>query len=173
MFLYSFKKDKMPSLKNIIITILSIFIIIYIICYFIPPKTISINQTKLLNFKFNLLYERHPLIIYDQISNLTDIKNKWFQYNITNQTTCENIKWIRNCHKYLVLSPFEDSEIHICNPYTNIVNGIPCTDTKILSINLKKNQIVIIPYRWYVYTDFNSEILHVHDIITYLTSYFV
>lgn len=157
-------------LNQFIIAIIAILIIIYIICYFIPPKTISINQTKIQHFKFNLLHERQPIIIYEQIPDLEDIKNKWFQYNITKRTTCENMKWKRNSHKYLVLSPTNDTEIHICNPYTTIVDGIPCSDTKIVSINLKQNQIIIIPYRWYVYTDCNSQLVHVHDIITYLLS---
>jgi hypothetical protein len=161
----------MTTFKNILLTITSILIIIYIICYYIPPKTISINQTYIQHFKLHLLYERHPIIIYNPIPNIQDITQKWFQYNFITQTTSENIKWKRNLHKYLVVYPLEDTEIHICNPYTNIIDGLPCADSKIITINLKKNQIIIIPYRWYIYTDLKTELIHIHDIITYILSY--
>lgn len=157
-------------LKQKIFVIICIFLLIYTICYFYPTKTLSINQTTIDKFNLNLLYERHPIVIYDRIQNVSQIIDKWFKYNIVTQSTSENLNWIFNRHKYCVLSILQDGEIHICNPYTNISNGIPCNDSSIITLNLKKNQIVIVPYRWYIYSDVPIDIVYAHDLITYAIS---
>lgn len=157
-------------IKHKIIIIISILLLIYTICYFYPTKTLSINQTTVDKFNLNLLYERHPILIYDKIQNISQIIDKWFKYNIISQSTSQNLNWYFNHHKYCILYILQDGEIHICNPYTNITNSIPCNDSSIVTLNLKKNQIVIIPYRWYIFSDIPTHIIYAHDIITFILS---
>ena len=95
---------------KLLIIILSIIIIIYAFCYYIFPKEISILQTDITNFNFNLLSSRQPIVITDYIQNPSEIIKSWFNYNIisdnndnNNEDIDENNDWKHNNYKYLFI----------------------------------------------------------------------
>jgi len=66
---------------KLLIIILTIIIIIYIYCYYIFPTEISILQTDIQNFNFNILSSRQPIVISNYIKNPMEVINSWFNYN--------------------------------------------------------------------------------------------
>ena len=149
---------------------LIIIFIILIICYFIYPSHISIHQTNLSQFTFDNLYLRQPIIIEDQIVDVHNVISIWFYYNFVNlHIPFIKSQWYRTNYKYTIIKTSKDTEIILSNPYTKIINNEPHIDSNIISIKLKKNQLIIVPFKWYILSDIqnNSQIIGIHDIITY------
>ena len=90
---------------KLLIIILLIIIIIYAYCYYIFPTEISILQTDLNNFNFNLLSSRQPIVISDFIQNPSEVINSWFNYNIINANMNANIPASNNATSTVNASP--------------------------------------------------------------------
>ena len=154
---------------KLIIIVLSLIIIIYAICYYIFPKDISILQTDITNFNFNLLSARQPIVITDYIQNPSEIINSWFNYNIINSNLNNNNNndnnynndnnlnnnnnnndWIHNNYKYLFINANEDTEVIVYNAQITKINPNP--EDKIIIIKLQKNQSLILPFKWKYYS---------------------
>lgn len=150
--------------------------IFYTYCYFIFPDYISILQTSLNEFEFNLLYKRQPLIIEDKIKDVINILNAWFSQNIIKDQKYDvNIIWNKNKYKYIYCYAILDCEILLCNPKNKIINDTPDINEPIIEIKLKQNQSLIIPYYWNysVKNNNNIQLYGIHDYITYCLEYII
>jgi len=154
---------------KLLIIILSIIIIIYAYCYYIFPTEISILQTDLTNFNFNLLSSRQPIVISDFIQNPSEVINSWFNYNIinsnmNNNNNNDNDDWIHNNYKYLFINANEDTEVIIYKAEITKINPTP--EDKIIIIKLQKNQSLILPFKWKYYSN-NINKYGIDDLITF------
>jgi len=163
---------------KLILIILTIIIIIYALCYYIFPKDISILQTDITNFNFNLLSSRQPIVITDYIQNPPEIINSWFNYNIINSNLNDNKDlndnsnlnddnnddWIHNNYKYLFINANEDTEVIIYKAEITKINPTP--EDKIIIIKLQKNQSLILPFKWKYYSN-NINKYGIDDLITF------
>ena len=157
---------------KLILIIISIIIVIYAICYYIFPKDISILQTDITNFNFNLLSSRQPIVITDYIQNPSEIINSWFNYNIINSNLNDNKDlndnnnddWIHNNYKYLFINANEDTEVIIYKAEITKINPTP--EDKIIIIKLQKNQSLILPFKWKYYSN-NINKWGIDDLITF------
>ena len=73
----------------------------------------------------------------------------------------------------MFLHCLNDCEILLYQAGQKIINNIPDTKEPILIIKLKKNQSLIIPFKWYYYIKNNDNIIYtnnigIHDYITYI-----
>ncbi len=151
-------------------------ILFYIYCYFINPTYISILQTSLQEFDFNMLFKKQPLVIEDKTKNVLSILQAWFSPNIIQDTNYNNDRtWNMNTYKYLYCYALYDTEIFIYSPIKTIIDDKPDTNEPILAIKLKTNQSLIIPYRWYYNIKNNNDIklYGIHDYITFVLGYFI
>jgi len=155
-------------MKLLILILTIIIIIIYSICYYIFPTDISIFQTDIEKFDLTLLSSRQPIVISDYLQNPEEIINSWFKYNIINydfnNDEFKNNDWKHNNHKYLFMNAYEDTEIIIYKAQITKIN--PTTEDKIIVIKLKKNQSLILPFKWKYYAS-NINIWNIDDIITF------
>jgi len=162
---------------NSYLIIFIIIILIYISFYFIYPKSITILQTTLNDFDFNLLLQKQPLVIGDKIKNIDDIIKLWFTPNIIESYNLVDInnKWNKNNFKYLFIYSINDTEILLYQAGQQFINNIPNEKEPILAIKLKKYQSLIIPFKWHFQVQKNTdiEIIGIHDYITKLVSYVV
>jgi hypothetical protein len=169
--------------------IIIFLILVYSSLYYIFIDEISIYQVSVEHFDFDLLYKRQPIVVSESIKDIDDILTNWFKYNIINYDIVKTNEWERNNHKYLVIygsnpdltETAEPIEVTICNPLAKEYNGVsgvpgvpgvPHVDSKMTTIKLKTNMVLIIPFRWKYHIVGNPEIHGVHDYITYCTSFF-
>ena len=146
-----------------------IIILIYAYCYYIFPKEISILQTDLANFNFNLLSSRQPIVISDFIQDPSEVIKSWFNYNIINENenetnNNENDDWKHNNYKYLFINANEDTEVIIYKAEITKINPNP--EDNIIIIKLQKNQSLILPFKWKYYST-NINKWGIDDLITF------
>ena len=149
---------------KLLIIILSIILIIYAYCYYIFPNEISILQTDLSNFNFNLLTSRQPIVISDFIQEPLDVIKSWFNYNIINNDNNDNNDWIHNNYKYLFINAYDDTEVIIYKAEITKINPKP--EDNIIIIKLLKNQSLILPFKWKYYAT-NINKIGIDDLITF------
>lgn len=157
---------------NIYILILIILLIIYVYSYFIYNETLIILQSSLSDFNFDILLKKHPIVIQDKIQNIIPVIDSWFSHNIINNIIIDNKNWLINNYKYLIIYVNDDTNILIHQPNNNYNNyNIPNENIPLIEIKLKKNQFIILPFKWRYKLDENINnninIYGVHDYITY------
>ena len=158
------------------ILICMILLSIYVYCYYIFPKSITILQTTLNDFDFNLLLQRQPLVIGDKIIKIDDIIKLWFSPNIIENyisNLSDNNKWVINNYKYLFVYCINDTELLLYQAGKNFINGEPNTNEPILAIKLRTNQSIIVPFKWYynIKNKDDIKIIGIDDYITYGIKY--
>ena len=156
---------------KLLIIILLIIVLIYTYCYYIFPKEISILQTDLTNFNFNLLSARQPIVISDFIQDPSEVIKSWFNYNIINpdnnndnNNNNDNDDWKHNNYKYLFINANEDTEVIIYKAEITKINPKP--EDNIIIIKLQKNQSLILPFKWKYYAQ-NINKWGIDDLITF------
>lgn len=160
---------------KIALVVLFILVVVYISYYYKYPPSITILQTTLANFYFDMLREKQPIVIEDRIVNTSDMIATWFKHNSTSQFDLQtsdsvNPTWIRNNYKYTLIHSREPCEVLIASakdvPKDNV---LPDTAT-IVALRLSANQSVLIPYHMH-YAVIHTEktivkCVGVHDWIT-------
>jgi hypothetical protein len=146
-------------------------VLIYAYCYYIFPKEVSILQTDLTNFNFNLLSARQPIVISDFIQDPSEVIKSWFNYNIINPDNNDNNNdnnnnddWKHNNYKYLFINANEDTEVIIYKAEITKINPKP--EDNIIIIKLQKNQSLILPFKWKYYSN-NINKWGIDDLITF------
>ena len=77
-------------------------------------------------------------------------------------------QWIYNKYKYLFINANIDTEIIIYK--ASISSKIPTENDSIIAIKLKKDQSLILPYRWKYFHNNDINIWGIHDLITFFVS---
>jgi hypothetical protein len=143
---------------------LFIIILIYICCYFIFPPDILILQSNISDFNFSSLLTRQPIVLNDYLQEPEKLIQLWFNMNFKISINPIN-EWVQNKNKYLFINASNDTEIIIYK--ATIFSYIPNEDDKIIVIKLKKNQSLILPFRWNYYLNPNDvSIWGINDVIT-------
>lgn len=158
---------------NLILIVIIISILIYISCYFIFPPSIQILQTTIKDFNFPILYTRQPIVIEDCIQEKGELINSWFNYNFIKFIDDDNEEpqWIHNNYKYLFINANTDTEVIIYK--ASIYSKIPDENDRIIAIKLKKDQSLILPYKWKYFINKKEDIClwGINDLITFCVSF--
>ncbi len=167
---------------NFVISIIIIIISIYIYCYYIFPSSVSILQSNINEFELSTLQQRQPIVINDCLQEKEKLIQLWFKYNLIYPLNSSNLikQWIHNPYKYLFINPNIDKEIIIYKASNDSLP--PNQDEQIIAIKLKKNQSLILPFKWKYYIDIDInddnnlekkvDIYGLHDYITFFLSFF-
>jgi hypothetical protein len=161
-------------MKYIILIIIIIIILVYGRYYLKYNKDIKILQVNLDNLDLNILYEKYPILIYDQVYDHDQLLKTIFNYSIQYSVSKDLIPSIPiiNKSKYLLISSAEDTNsiINIINPkYNNEAKKrVEFLDTKMqyVSIKLKPKQVIILPSRWIYQSYDNVHITGLDDILS-------
>lgn len=158
---------------NLILIIIIILILIYISCYFIFPPSTQILQTTINDFTFPILYTRQPIVIDDYIQEKEELIQSWFNYNFIKKLdqNDEEPQWNHNNYKYLFISAEVDTEVIIHK--ASIYSKIPDENDRIIAIKLKKDQSLIIPYKWKYFINKKGDVSlwGINDLITFFVSF--
>ena len=159
--------------------IIVLIIILYIYSYYRYPKQTTIQQTHYSMFRTDILLNKQPLIIDDNLLSMkntdnTDtytnidvekFKDEWFGINPFSNTkwSLTGSNWIRNRYKYGLLQCISPSiNILLCNPNSNPNKDINSDSDQsqsqsqdidvsinIVEVQLTKGQLIIVPLHWY------------------------
>ena len=159
-----------------------LLILLYASLYYLYNNEFSIYQVNIENFDFELLYKKQPIVISEKITNIDNVIDNWFNYNIIYNLD-NNYIWEKNKYKYLfvISKDNEPVEISLCNPNSQMtkmphivndirgIHNVPHQDSNITTIKLD-NKGLIIPFNWYYYISGNANIYGIHDYITICTA---
>tara|TARA_B100001540_G_C15816779_1_gene648011 strand:+ start:201 stop:686 length:486 start_codon:yes stop_codon:yes gene_type:complete len=153
-------------MKKILLAIVLIIIIIYSLCYLIFPEEIVLLQVKKENLSINNLLSKQPIIIENKINR--EYIDKIFKFNLISKIKKNNI-WNRTNNKYTLFFAKNDTTIFISNP-KKIKYEEPTKNDIVIEIKIKKDQSLILPYKWYYSLDNKNQIIKygIHDYITYI-----
>lgn len=158
----------MIEFKYIILGMVILVIICYIKYYTKTYPSLTFLQSTIDKVDFEMLNSKIPIIITDQIVNVYDVFSIVFNYQYTFITKMHVIgsSWVRNSHKYMVLYPITRETIKIAHPKSNMKDG----KYEYIDIILNKNQLLIIPYGWWVLTS-KCDVFKLDDLFSKLISY--
>lgn len=160
---------------NYLLIFIAFLLVLYISFYFIFPDEVVIYQTDIINFDFNTLYKKQPIVIEDDIKDINELLYLWFSPNIVNYDVKIDNLWSKNKYKYLLIHATDHntkSEITLYQSSKNIQNSnIPSSDTYLTTIKLNNNKILIIPFGCRYNISGNVNIYGIHDYITYILQY--
>jgi|UniRef100_A0A6C0JNX4 hypothetical protein len=153
-------------MKKILLAIVLIIIIIYSLCYLIFPEEIVLLQVKKENLSIDNLLSKQPIIIENKINR--EYIDKIFKFNLISKIKKNNI-WNRTNNKYTLFFAKNDTTIFISNP-KKIKYEEPTKNDIVIEIKIKKDQSLILPYKWYYSLDNKNQIIKygIHDYITYI-----
>jgi hypothetical protein len=143
----------------------------YILYYYRYPKEVTILQTTLPNFKFQLLLEKQPIVLQDRVTDLKELQSMWFPYMSTMQIWATTHEWYKNKHKYFVLQPQSDVLLYLYPRGKSLINGVPDSTQTLIEIKLQAYQVIILPYKYYYHFEENDIVIHtiaVNDFLTYI-----
>ena len=150
---------------------IAIVVILYIyISYYYrysEEPTIIHSYEKL--FQNNVMLEKRPIILLENEKSLEEIHKKNTPYMIKKNLDYDTSNWVRNKYKYLYIQPTDTSELHLLQASKKLTeDGIPDKDETLITLKVKKNQIIILPYHWYYYTETHINSVGVHDYISWI-----
>jgi len=143
--------------------LLTIFVVMLVVLYiqsYLKPKTeYTIVQTYLDKVNVDTLYDKYPIIIYDLIQDPKQLVKSLFAYSYlfdiythlpANAIFCTRSKFT------LVFNNSTDVPVHIISPKhkpkINATLPLEQQDTSVqyVTVNLKQNQVMIVPMQWYI-----------------------
>ena len=140
-----------------VIVIIVLISLLYLQYYIRTKPDYQILQVYLDKFKLDTLYEKYPIVIYDQVYNVNDLLKTIFAYSFVfnKEFTIEPDKIYRNDHKFTVLSSNDDVAVKIINPKykKDIKDKLENSNVQYITIKLKEHQVLILPALWYYHTD--------------------
>lgn len=150
---------------------IAIVVILYIyISYYYrysEEPTIIHSYEKL--FQNNVMLEKRPIVLLENEKSLEEIHKKNTPYMIKKNLDYDTSNWVRNKYKYLYIQPTDTSELHLLQASKKLTeDGIPDKDETLITLKVKKNQIIILPYHWYYYTETPINSVGVHDYISWI-----
>ena len=153
--------------KLLLALLATLIIIMYVYYYKNYKKDVVILQTYLDQADINLLYEKYPVVIYDQIIDPRELLKTLFQYSYMFQTD-------------EVIDP--DTTIVSKSKFTlvwysgkvqeDLILQVMCPGSQDISIKLKKQQVVILPAYWGFKSDIPINCIRLDDLLSVLVSKF-
>ncbi len=178
------------STKILFTIFITLLILIYTRYYFSPKNDYDILQTDLENFKLDILYEKYPIVIYDQLINPQDLLKTIFKYQYTfKKFGSLNPSYpIVNHHKFMVLyNDKSNATINVIAPKyktemkMSTMNSMKVAQTSLESMNhvqyitvkLKQHQVMILPMQWMLQSETPILTILLDDIPSKIISSFV
>ena len=149
-------------MKAFIIVISVLIVLLYLQYYVKTKQDYQILQVFLDNFKLETLYEKYPIVVYDQVYDSNELLKTIFAYSFVfkKDFIVDPGVVYRNSHKFVVLSSDDSVSLKIINPkYKREIKArIEECNVQFVTVKLKQNQVLILPALWYYHTD-NMDIM--------------
>ena len=156
--------------------ILIILLTVYISYYYRYPSKVTILQTSLSNFYFDMLCEKQPIVIEDRLVDVGVLSDVWFKHNTVERfqlasSDIDNPIWIRNNYKFTVVNCQDACEVLLASATDEPdKNNVMPENATLVALRLAAHQSVIIPYHMhYAITQRENKTvacLGIHDLLT-------
>ena len=138
-----------------------LFLVLYITLLLKKHRDFEMIQTNLSIFTDDLLLEKYPIIIEDNIVNISELFESIFKFQyVFRKSDCSSFTEkgiIQNKNKFLIFhNTTKDQSI------ISIKNDI---DDVFVDVILRKHKVLIVPYRWYYKNDDNIDKHSLNDFI--------
>lgn len=155
--------------------IIVLIIVIYVLHYTKVNDSYNITQTYIENLTPEILREKHPIIVYDMVPSLKELLKTLFAYEYIFSTNkiAKDDTLIVNKSKYMLLHNIQNHtiDVDIVSPkYAKVSNK---KDISLVTIKLKPNQLLILPFRWIYHTTAEIYVTVLDDLVSYLVKLFV
>lgn len=151
----------------VILVVLTIFV--YVRFYTEPTKKIEIIQPRLTQLNQSHLQEKSPIVISEQIVNIHQFIDTFFKYQYIKKRVEKNVNsnniWQRVNSRYCIVFAIQSCILTIVHP-TKMQSNNKYEDG--ISIKLLPNQLVIVPYRWWISVDKQYARISLEDIFSLL-----
>lgn len=176
---------------QLIVLVVITFMLLYLQSYFRTMKTTQIIQTSLINFHPNILLEKEPIYIEDNIYNPADIISSVFKYQYIYKvlSLSNKLYWKKNLSSFVIIYNDQDYDVNI-----NIINPNYCKDTEyfkglfvnkfykvskttlihkqVVQVILKPYNMLVLPLNWIYNTDVDNVLeIHLFDCISRIYSF--
>lgn len=180
-------------MNYLVIILITVFTIFYIQCYYKFPNDFSLIQTTLSDFTPDLLLEKQPIYLFDQIVNPADLLSTLFKYqylyHILSLSKNDFLK--QNLSKWVIIynDGFSDTTVSIMHPEeakhrtflpsrfikkNYILCKNPTVSNSCVEILLKPKKNVFVPMNWLYKTNADNLLeIHLHDPITCISSFII
>ena len=156
----------MLSDKRVLIALLVMFILSLVYAHYAmkPKQEVHIIQTSLDRINDNTLFEKQPIVIDDQIVNVTDLLGTLFKYQYLFKTDTlleANDEVYLNPHKFMIVynTSNENDAYVVLTPPKAIRDRYPSID-----MILPPNNVLILPYLWSIEPSKEEEKTHSHPL---------
>lgn len=140
----------------------------YVSYYIRVHPALTILQSGIEKVDFEMLQSKIPIIVTDRIVDVHDVLTNIFKYQYTFiNTILDTNKWIRNCHKYMLVKMLANKKIQIAHPHSDLKKE----DYEFVDVVMRKDQVVILPYGWWILPTSSVEIYQLDDMVSKMISY--
>jgi hypothetical protein len=138
-----------------IFIILAILLYIYVSYYYRYPPIAKVLFAEATPFPEPLLFEKQPIVLMNA-TQLPSYKGKTL--------TVQANQWYKNQYKYTFLHPQQEQEVHLLPPTQKI--GSP--EATLMTLQMKPNQVLVIPFHWQYNCEKEVHAKGVHDWISWI-----
>jgi hypothetical protein len=175
----------------LIILVVLAFVLFYLQSYFKMAAETQIIQTSLSNFHPDLLLEKQPIYVHDNIFNLADIISSIFKYQYVYKvlSLSDGSYLKKNLSRFVLLYNDQEHsiEVNIANPnkskHLQYYSGLfvnkfykvcknDMNDIQTIKVILKPNNMIVLPVNWLYNTNCDGILeVHLFDCISRIYSF--
>jgi hypothetical protein len=150
-------------------------VILYIQSYFKTKNDYTVVQSYLDKVSPDTLHDKHPIVIYDLIHDPKELLTSLFAYSFISAEYLYSKpnSLYKTKSKYTMLyNDASDVMVNIISPKysAKVLLGKPLeeqnNEIQYVTIKLKQNQVMILPFLWYYVCDKQCKTINLYDILT-------
>lgn len=155
-------------MQPLLLVLIAIIVYIYISYYYRYPNNVKVLSAYENNFNTTLMLDKQPIVVLDSSKTLIDFKKDTVPYLLSVSRMHNQSIWATNNTKYLFIKSDVDTELHLLPATKKLLYGVPAQDETLITLQIKPNQIVILPFKWHYYSDYQLNLLGIHDYISWV-----
>lgn len=169
----------MTTTNGLFLLIVASLIALYVQSYLKTKDEYTIVQTYLDKITIDTLYDKYPVVIYDQLQDPRALLTSLFAYSyqFENMISLPPIKLHKTRSKFTIIYTSNESvTIHIVSPKYKVDGSKPLQSQdktlQYVTVNLKPHQILIMPMQWHYETTKTIRAIELDDVLSALLKAF-
>lgn len=171
----------MTPTKTLLIIFCALLVVLYVQSYMKPKTEYTIVQTYLDRLGVDTLLDKYPIVIYDRIPDPRSLLKSLFAYsyvfeNVTMTRSGTTVPYKAQSKYNILFNGNSNATIHIISPKYQVINKPleeqPST-LQYVTVNLKKNQVLILPMSWHFACSTEMQWIKLDDVFSAMLKAFI